>query len=337
MLFVDIELEDSANNWRNSNMLPPLDIPAADSWVAYGPLLAGLLADHILVACRLLGLLVALPGLNASALPLHLRCLLLIVTAAVITPNVSPQARTTFQKSEPQRQFVEASVRPVRPASHEELGPAHAISIDDAEWSASASPSFQVLASGIAFGRLAGCEACLGLLLGICANVIVQAFRMAGHLVDQQTGWGIVSATALDSEDSGTVTGELLFWMGTVMLFVMGGHLLLISTLLSTFHTFPPGHGDVTVDLIPVLSQLIQQSLSLALQLSAPVLAIQVLASLILSHAGTIAPQFQQSGTGTVVRVGLAALILLLTLSGMAERMLEAIPASIQWGLRIFA
>ncbi len=317
-------------------MLPGFDPLTADPVLAYGLVLAGLLADYVLVACRLLGLLLVTPGFNSSALPLHLRCLLLIVTAAVITPNVSLTARTALQPREPHRQFTSTTDPAVRPVSHAELDPDDTTLVDGYEPAATYSGTFSALHSGIEFLRLAGCEVCLGLMLGICANLIVQAFRIAGQLIDQQTGWGIVSAASLDSDEAGSVTGELLFWMGTVMLFVLGGHLLLISTLLGTFQTFPPGGGNVDVELIPLLSQLVQQALSLALQLSAPVLAIQVLVGLILSHAGTVAPQFQHSGTGVVVRLVLATLVLLLTLSGVTDRMLEVIPASIQTGLGLF-
>ncbi len=318
-------------------MFSSFDTPAADPLLAYGLVLAGLLADYVLVACRLFGLLVAIPGFNSSALPLHLRCLLLVVTAAVITPNVSLTARTAFPQRDSQQKFALATDKAVQPVAHQEPEADDAFQVDGADSSyGHRSRSVSRLHSGVEFVRLAGCEVCLGLILGVCANLIVQGFRVAGQLIDQQTGWGIVSATSLDSDDGGTVTGELLFWMGTVMLLVLGGHLVLISTLLGTFQTFPPGSGHVDVELIPVLSQLVQQSLSLALQLSAPVLAIQVLAGLILSHAGTIAPQIQHSGTGVIVRLVLATLVLLLTLSGMTDRMLEAIPASIQLGLGVF-
>ncbi len=37
---------------------------------------------------------------------------------------------------------------------------------------------------------------------------------MAGQLIDQQMGWGL-SMASLDGEETGTFTGELLFWMGT--------------------------------------------------------------------------------------------------------------------------
>lgn len=304
----------------------------SDSTLAYGVILAGLLADHILVACRLLGLLVTIPGFNHSSLSWHLKILLLVVTAAVITPNVSPLARSALRPAEPQRPLAHASEPAVRLTSHSEPDPDATFAIDGNSSSAirRSTSSFSALTSGLNFLVLGACEVCLGLMLGLGANLVLQGFRIAGQLIDQQTGWGLVATSALDSEEAGTATGELFYWLGAVLLFALGGHLLLISSLLETFRTFPPGSGSVNVELIPVFSQLVHQSLSLALQLSAPVLATQVLAALILSHAGAIAPHLQQAGTGVGLRIVLATFVLVLTLSGMADRLMELIPATIQ-------
>lgn len=303
---------------------------ASDPTLAYGLILAGLLADHVLVACRLLGLLVTIPGFNSSSLPWHMKCLLLVVTAATLTPNVSPFARSALRPGETGGRFAQASEPAVRLASHAEPDLGDAVQIDGSSSSSLRSTSLTMLSSGLTFVVLAMCEVCLGLMLGLGAHLILQGFRIAGQMIDQQTGWGLIAAQSLDSDDGGTASGELFYWLGSVLLFALGGHLLLISALLDTFRTFPPGSGSVNVELIPVLSQLVQQSLSLALQLSAPVLATQVLAGLILSHAGTIAPQFQHAGTAVVLRMVLATLVLLLTLSGMTDRLIELIPAIIQ-------
>lgn len=305
--------------------------PTSDPLLAYALILAGLLADHILVACRLLGLLMTIPGFNSASLPWHLKCLLLAVTAAVITPNVSQFAHSALRPGGAGGRLARATEPAIRPASHAETDARDAVQIDgNASSGIRRSASLSVLTSGLNFLVLAICEVCLGLILGLGANLILQGFRIAGQLIDQQTGWGLAAASVLDSDEAGSATGELFYWLGAVLLVVLGGHLLMISTLLETFRTFPPGSGSVSMELVPVLSQLVQLSLSLALQLSAPVLATQVLAGLILSHAGTIAPQFQSAGTAVVLRIVLATLVLLLTLSGMTERLMELIPSAIQ-------
>ncbi|MES2788979.1 MAG: flagellar biosynthetic protein FliR [Planctomycetota bacterium] len=298
------------------------------SLLAYGLAMSGLLADYFLVGCRLLGLLVTLPGCNLSTVPWQLRCLLLVVMAGMITPNVSLSARPALRPAEPlSTQMAENSIRPV---VHEDR-----ISIDTREVDRSSSLSRSLRttnspASILALIGLAASELCLGALLGIGASLIVQGFRMAGQLIDQQTGLGLVAASGIDGEDGGSAMGELLFWVGNLLLIVLGGHLLLVSTLLETFRTFPPGCGGAPLDLLPVSSQLIQRSLSLALQLSAPVLAIQILVGLVIVHASSVAPQFQNVGTSSILRIAIALGVLTLALTGTTERLIELIPETQQ-------
>lgn len=298
----------------------------SEIWLAYGLMGLKVLTAYLLVTCRLLGLFLLTPGFNSAALPLHLRCLLLLVMAGVITPNVSPDLHAPGPAAV--ERLAEAGVAPIRTASHEDLGSTGAIPVDR-----SARGKFRrTTVTGLLsrFVQLAGTELCLGLLLGLCANLIIQGCRMAGQLIDQQTGLGIVAVTAIDGDDGGSVTSELLFWLGTVMLFVLGGHLLLISTLLGTFRTIPVGSGELQVEWLSLISGLGQLAITLALQFSAPVLAIQVLAGIVLSHANILAPQYQNTATGSTIRVVLALAVLCCTITGLADRLLDLIPAGIQ-------
>ncbi len=288
-----------------------LEISMADaSLVAYGLTLIALLADHLLVGCRLLGLLVTVPGCNPSTIPWQLRALLLVVLAGIITPNVSLSARKALQPDG--RQFVMTQF---------EDGNADAGSVRHG----GDTPRNVGVFLGLAVGELG-----LGFLLGIGANLILQGFRMAGQLIDQQTGLELASSSGLDGEDGGSVMGELLFWMGNLLLVLLGGHLLLMSTLLETFRAFPPGCGSAPLEMMPIAMQMIQQSLSLALQLSAPVIAVQILVGLIVAHASSVAPQFQGVATGNVLKIAVALGVLTLALTGATERLMELIPVTQQ-------
>lgn len=309
--------------------MPPFTttVESTDQVIALGLMLVGMLADHILVACRLAGLLVTLPGIGKSSLPWHLKGILLIVLAGIIAPNVSLAVRTPNRA--PQRnQLADHADEQIRTVSHEATD---ARTLEGKfEHSFPQSGSVSTAYGVVQFAGLAGCEVCLGLLLGLGAWVVLQGLKMAGQLIDHQTGWGIASTGSPDDADGGgTVTGELLGWIGTVGLFALGGHLLLISTLMETFRTFPPGAGNLNLDVIAIASHLIHQSCSLALRLSAPIIATQILAGIILSHAAAVAPQFQQSGTGTIVRLFLAFVVLLLTLTGLSDQLFDLFRTSI--------
>ena len=185
---------------------------ADGSWLACGLTLRALLADHLLVGCRLLGLLITVPGCNPSVVPWQTRALLLVVLAGMITPNVSLSARGALRPAAPPPRAMHHTENSIRPVAHEPQ-----ISIDEVAHeghftTAVRSPgSIDRSSSVVNFLALAAGEACLGFLLGIGANLIMQGFRMAGQLIDQQTGLGMLSSAGIDSEEGGSILGELLF------------------------------------------------------------------------------------------------------------------------------
>lgn len=294
---------------------------------AYGLTILALMADYVLVGCRLLGLLVTLPGCNPAVIPWHLRCWLIIVVAGVITPNVSLAAR---QLQAPALQSVDHTLQPV---AHVTTDLPDGFPTDDRMIAQRSRVSGgNVLGTAAQFIGLGASEVCLGFLLGLGANLILQGIRMAGQLIDQQTGWGLM-ASGIDIDEGGTAIGELLFWIGNALFMVLSGHLLLISCLLETFHTWPPGCGQIPVDLLPTLEVWVRQSLTLALQISAPVLAAQVIAGVIVSHASSAAPQFQNSGVGTVLKIVIACSVILLAINGITDRLIELVPSTTQMAL----
>jgi len=275
------------------------------------------LADHGLVFCRLLGLLALIPGISNSALSWQLRGILLLTLAGVITPNVSHDAHSVLTGNAiAQISFEQPAVPGIATIDRD----AERGQRDDS------TPKFPDR-SWFAWIHLASAELCLGVLLGAGANLVLQGFRMAGALIEQQLGLSIASNNLSSGESEATGTGELFFWLGGALFLIAGGHLLFISTLLDTFRQFPVAYGEIDRHWGEVVVVLVHQSFKLALQLAAPIVATQILASTILSHAGAAAPQFNSLGVTVPLRFAAACLILVLTLSGLTDRLLESIPA----------
>jgi flagellar biosynthesis protein FliR len=274
-----------------------------------------LLADHLLVFCRLLGMLVLIPGLNTQALGWQLRATLLVTLAAIITPNVSTEVQAVFNSNQ------------IQQASREEPT-FDGSDVIEPEGLASGENRPQLQGHRSFSDWVFACitELCLGLILGIGANLVLQSFRMAGTLLEQQTGMSLGATEAQDLEASETGSGALFFGLGAVLFLIAGGHLLCVSTLLDTFHDFPVGYGSRTSELPIVVAGLIEQSLKLALQLAAPLIATQILVSFCLSYAGSTAPHFNGTGVAVPIRIVTASVVLSLTFSGLSERLLDVIP-----------
>jgi flagellar biosynthesis protein FliR len=274
------------------------------------------LVDPLLVFCRILGLLVLIPGINAASLGWHLRAILLITLAAIIAPNVSADVQDLLNPSVIQQASRE------EPA-FEDAAPAESTS--DELPATVKSPTRRRSVAGWIHAGLA--ELCLGLLLGVGANVVIQSFRMLGTLIEQQLGLSLAAGSQSELTDLESGSGELMFWLGSVLFLIAGGHLLFIGTLLDTFREFPVGYGSDHSELNMIAAGLVHQSLKLALQLAAPIIATQILVSCSLSYAGNLAPQFNTTGVSSPIRIVTACVVLSLTLTGLADRIFDAIPA----------
>src|SRR5205823_6307896 len=83
----------------------------------------------------------------------------------------------------------------------------------------------------------------LGLAMGLGVLTIVSALQLAGYLIDQQTGVSLGEVFNPELDTSSSLTGETLHWLGTAIFLLIGGHVLVITALIDTFHTLPVGYA----------------------------------------------------------------------------------------------
>lgn len=286
------------------------------------------IADHGFVAIRLLGMLALTPGVNAPSLSLHLRGILIVTLALIVTPNVSIQTQAVLsrdayaQVSFEQRAAVDANVeldefdsqldqssggfRRIERNSEERF--------DTGYW----------IQQSIE-------ELCLGLLLGAGASLVLQGFRMAGSLIEQQIGLPVATngGNDIDLEGDGN-GGELLQWLGTCLFLCVGGHLIFLSALLDTFNQFPVGYGAIGFSITDVVIGLVHLSVKLAVQIAAPIVVARLLISTLLASAGNSAPSIHSMGLSTIIRVGVGCIFLALCFSSLTSQLIDAMPVLIR-------
>ena len=127
----------------------------------------------------------------------------------------------------------------------------------------------------------------------------------------------------------------MVTWSAVAALFVMApinGHLLLVDSLLGTFSAIPPGAIDAAggVLLAPeagdLLVRLVHQSLVLAVQVAAPVLAVMLLVSVMIGMIGRALPETNVLVTAMPARVLVGVLLLSMVVTGTGRVMTDAVP-----------
>ncbi len=299
---------------------------------AQGVVQAGMLQffHFTLVLFRLSGLMMTAPGFSHSAIPIQIRLLVILGIAMLVTPNLAQFNREGFQRLDLNADHLlqpgeiptvlEPRVAALKQAQG--LSPSPDDTLTPAEFTfATQFPPTLLDYLWIVLGELG-----LGLLLGMGVMITLSALQMSGQMIDQQAGTSLGELFNPELNSSVSVTGEMLYLLGSVIFFTLGGHRLLLDSLIETFQTFPVGQSYLSSDAISLLSDLVHQSLILALQVSAPIMATMSLLTLAMGFLGHTVPQINILVFGFPVKVLAGFFVVSLALSGMGELIADSVP-----------
>ena len=159
----------------------------------------------------------------------------------------------------------------------------------------------------------------IGLALGFVVYLVFQAITAAGTMIDY---FGGLTSSQLFNPMSGSSDGPMTRFynlIATVVVFVTGGHLLLVAGLARSFDAAPVG-GLQVGRLATILSSGVGNFLLAALQIGAPLLGALFVTELLLSLASRAAPQLNI----LVLGFGAKSLVLI-SVSTVAIPMLVAV------------
>lgn len=287
-----------------------------------------------LVLIRMAGLMTVGPVFGQRIVPMNVRALLVVALSVLLAPTLAAQSRVGFSRLDEnadgilQRDEVPAQLLPRYDRLHRQAGkrPAEGLTREEFEFH---SLRLEVPPTVVDYAWIAVGEFALGLVLGLGVFIILSGLQLAGELIDQQTGFSLGQVFNPGFEVSSSVTGQFLFLFGVVLLLTMepfNGHLLLVGSLVETFQTLPVGEALVTESTVDLLKTLVHQSLVLGIQVAAPLLAVMSLVALTMGFLGHTVPQLNILVIGFPIRISISLLILTLTISGVAERLVDLIP-----------
>jgi flagellar biosynthetic protein FliR len=178
------------------------------------------------------------------------------------------------------------------------------------------------LAAGI------GGELLFGLAIGTALSFTFVAVNWAGEIIGQQMGLGLGQVFDPQFGGSGSVIGDLYFFLTLMIFLLINGHHHFLRGVHSTFESLPLLSATMTPALLDLASGLLQSATALALQLAAPMLVTMLVTDVVLGFLGKTIPQINVMTAGLNLRsmVGMVVLILGLMLGSrvIQESMEEA-------------
>lgn len=155
-----------------------------------------------------------------------------------------------------------------------------------------------------------GTQVLVGVAMGFVTHLLLAAVAAAGSLVDVFGGFSLAQGFDPLSLNSNTVFGTFHQMLATALLFVSGGHLLVIGGLLRTFHFLPLGTTPDWAGAPDVLMTAFSLFFVTAVQIALPMVAVLFLADLGLALMTKIAPQLNAISVMFPAKIGLTLLLL---------------------------
>jgi len=292
----------------------------------------GAFVAFTLIVARMSGLAVIAPIFGHPNIPMKIRVFLVLAMSLVITPILvaNDHARTFHLLDRDHDRLLTSDEVPESLAGPLESllqkagkRPDQGLAIDEFLLTLPAPQN------ALEYAWMSLLEFALGVALGLGVLTIVSGLQMAGSLIDAQIGMSLGNVFNPQFQTESSLSGEMLYQLGLVVFLIVGGHHLIIAALIDTFQTMPVGYAWVSADSISLLSDLVHQSLVLAVQISAPLMGMMAVVGLAMGFLGHTIPQLNVLVVGFPVRTLVGLLLLGLALPAITEALARIVPGGI--------
>lgn len=179
-----------------------------------------------------------------------------------------------------------------------------------------------VLEAGLSLWTLApavAMELAIGAIIGFGASLPVIGMQLAGHINDQQLGIGLGGLINPELGDEGGIVSEFFFITAMMVFVIVGGHRVMLSTLVGSFQTVPLGGFRPDGHLLDLGLGLVTSMYELAIRVSAPLLCLVFLETVALGFIARTVPQLNILNVGFPIRLMIGFALLALSTAALAQ------------------
>ncbi len=181
----------------------------------------------------------------------------------------------------------------------------------------------ETLVSFTGFVFIAG-EIVVGISIGFALQIGYSAAFVAGETLSNAMGLGFASLNDPQSGASTPVIGQFLSIVATLLLLAMDGHLMLISIIVDSYHTLPPGRAFPGFAAIGDLVDFGGSLFAMGLLIAMPVGAALILIQLVMAMLARSAPAMNLFAVGLPVALLSGLVLLAIAAPVMANAVMNA-------------
>jgi flagellar biosynthetic protein FliR len=156
-------------------------------------------------------------------------------------------------------------------------------------------------------------EVGVGLISGLVCSYILQIFSMVGQIFDLHIGF-LMASFYDQTLGQTTLTARFLYMTGIVLFFTLDGHHMVLTGLAKSFEMVPLNTAIFSGVSLSLLIKSFSKMITMAVQISAPIIAVVLIVDICLGLLGRIAPQMNIFMMGFTIKIGVGILTLAILL-----------------------
>lgn len=184
--------------------------------------------------------------------------------------------------------------------------------------------------NGFQYGVLLIREFAVGFVLAFVMEIFFMTVTFAGAIMDFQMGLSMSTVYDPQTNAQQAVSGSIWNLYMTLLFFAVNGHLALLRILFASFRAAPPGTLSLGQNLTQAILDLFIQCITLALQFSFPLIALELLTQFAVGILMKTIPQINIFVVNIQAKIVMGLMMLLFLFSPMSEFVGELVRSMLQ-------
>lgn len=179
-------------------------------------------------------------------------------------------------------------------------------------------------------------EVLIGMLLGLAARLVFTSISFAYTVIGYQMGFAAANIFDPQTTQQLSLMSQFANVIAILIFLSLDIHHLFFHIMVDSYRIFPPGMINISGDAIPLVLEMTAQMFVLAVQISAPVLALLLVSNMVLGLLSRVFPQLNVFMLSFPINIALALFIIALTLHIMPIIISREFDTVIENFIRIF-
>jgi flagellar biosynthetic protein FliR len=183
---------------------------------------------------------------------------------------------------------------------------------------------------------LTAAETLVGVTIGVGITLLFSGLQVAGQIVNQMSGMQLADVYNPSLHENVPIFSQLLYYVALAVFVTIGGHRRVMTALLDSFASLPPGGGTMPTEIGEMLTTLAAQSFRLGVQAATPVMVAMLLATLVMGLISRTLPQLNVMHMGFGINSMITLCAMALSLGAMAWVFQEQVDPMLNLLVEIF-